>query len=239
MAQFNEVSSVIGTRRDDETLPVSCIPPMKPFGSFISEHTAEYALVPDLVRRLSPRFRDVIPMFFWSTREGNATATSSMSGITVRLLTAFPRRPKVSELGQDRIIMKVNQQLLGYARASADAGITVLAGIPLVSSILTLRVTSQCSWFDLREFVVTNEDCFIEMALDGTVTSNAPSRVSLRQPLNDLEILDAASRCLAFRWEDAVEILRQIRCTQLKFRGFPFFGGYKPFHVILPCNEGV
>ena len=89
-------------------------------GSFISEHTAEYILVPNLLRRLTPHYQHIIPMFFWSTREGNTIAARTMSDVTVRLLTAFPRRPKIAASHPNRITMKVNQRLLAYARAGAE-----------------------------------------------------------------------------------------------------------------------
>ena len=63
--------------------------------SFISEHTSEYILVPNIVRRLTQKFNQVIPVFLWLTREGNTTALEMMDGKQIRLLTAFPRRPKV------------------------------------------------------------------------------------------------------------------------------------------------
>lgn len=207
-----------------------------PQASFVSEHTTEYVLVPDLIRRLSPHFQSIIPMFFWSTREGNTTAARNMSGITVRLLTAFPRRPKISRLSDDRITMKVNQQLIDYARASADVGIAAFAGIPLVSSLFTFRIDSPCCWYDLREFFSTNTDCFVEMTLNGTVIPNPPSRSSIRQSSSDQQILNAVNRSPTLQWDVAIETLCRIRYMQPKFNSFPFFGGYKPFHLIFPIQ---
>ena len=119
---------------------------MKRLTSFMSEHTAEYVLVPNIVRQLSAHFCDIIPMYFWSTREGNRTADEFMSARPARILTVFPRRPKVSETVEERITMKVNQELIGYTRVSLSVMIPVFAGVPLVSSLLALRIESPCSW---------------------------------------------------------------------------------------------
>ncbi len=107
-----------------------------PLESFISEHSAEYILVPNIVRRLTPKFTQVAPVFLWLSREGNRTALEMMAGKRIRLLTAFPRRPKI--LSPNSIAMKVNHELVAYSERSADAGMVVLLGVPLVSSLSTL-----------------------------------------------------------------------------------------------------
>jgi hypothetical protein len=201
----------------------------------MSEHTAEYVLVPDLVRRLSPHFRAIIPMFFWSTREGNATARKLMSNISVRLVTAFPRRPKISRSAENQITMKVNQELLSYASVSADAGIPVFAGIPLVASLSTLRVESSCCWFDLREFTTADRDCFVGMTLDGAITPDHQAQEFSPLPLNDLQILAIVNESPVLPWVDAIEALRRIRYMAPESGRFSFFGGYKPFHFVFPA----
>ena len=52
---------------------------MKPTG-FMSEHSTEYALVPNFIAQVAGRFPHVIPMYFWSTREGAQIANESMGG---------------------------------------------------------------------------------------------------------------------------------------------------------------
>ena len=106
--------------------------------SFISEHTGEYALIPDLRRRLSPRYRNIVPIYFWSSREGNVRMLEKLRPMPVRLLTAFARRPKVDKRHPGTIYLKVNKELVEYAHASEPLGLPVIAGIPLVSSVFDL-----------------------------------------------------------------------------------------------------
>lgn len=201
--------------------------------SFISEHSAEYILVPNIVRRLTRKFTEVIPLFLWLSREGNTTALGMMAGRQIRLLTAFPRRPKLLSGSQDGITMKVNRELLAYSAASADAGMVVLVGVPLLSSLSMLRIDTQCCWFELKGCATTERDYFVEIGLDGTVISNdAPAR-ALSGPLTDAEIQDAADRCRIMPWTQAVQNIRRVRSIQPEAHGFPFFGGYKPFHLML------
>jgi hypothetical protein len=204
-----------------------------PLKSFISEHTAEYVLVPSLVSQLAGQFQQIIPVFFWLTREGNTTAIELMGDARTQLLTAFPRRPKVSSRSQDRITMKVNRELLEYSVASANEGISVLAGVPLVSSLSMLRMESRCCWFELNPSAPIDTDSFVEIGLDGTVVSNTAPSSALSGPLSDIQIQQAALRCPVMSWRMAVEKLRLIRSGQPEFRGFPFFRGYKPFHLVL------
>lgn len=196
--------------------------------SFISEHTAEYILVPDLVRRLAPDFQEVIPIFFWATREGNSTAAMTMFETSVRILSAFARRPKI--LAEDRIMMKINPELVQYSRISADAGIPVLAGIPLVSSLSLLRLSSKCSWYELGN---TGES-YVEVMLDGKAVSEQHVRNQFTTPLDDKQIREMASRSPVMTWASAVATIRAIRSQQSAFTHYPFFGGYKPFHLLLP-----
>ena len=203
-------------------------------GSFISEHTAEYILVPDLLRRLTPHYQHIIPMFFWSTREGNTIAARTMSDVTVRLLTAFPRRPKITVTHPDRITMKVNQRLLAYSRAGAEMGVPVIAGIPLVSSFRDLRPDSPCAWYDLQPLSSEEGDCHIEMAADGSVVAETPIRPTPSEPLTDASILALLADSSSYPWEHAIETLRSLRHSEPEFSGFPFFGGYRPFHFVLP-----
>jgi hypothetical protein len=200
--------------------------------SFMSEHTAEYALTPDLIRRLSPHFNGTIPMFFWSTREGNAAARKGMSNVAVRLLTAFPRRPKTTGSDQSHVFMKVNVELLSYAQTSARFGVSVCAGVPLITSLSTFRANSPCCWFDLQGFGESHQDHILEIANDGTAATISESNSSSPQPLNDMQLAALTSRCPLLSWVEAVEKLREIRSLTPDSGRFSLFGGYKPFHLV-------
>lgn len=201
--------------------------------SFMSEHTAEYALAPDLIRRLSPHFNGIIPMFFWSTREGNAAARKGMANMTVRLLTAFPRRPKTSGSDQSRVFMKVNVELLSYAQTSTRLGVSVCAGVPVITSLSAFRPNSPCCWFDLQGFGESHQDHILEIASDGTAATVSESNSSSPQPLTDMQLAALANQCPLLSWVEAVERLREIRFLTPDSGRFSFFGGYKPFHFAL------
>lgn len=204
-----------------------------PLHSFISEHSAEYVLVPNIVSRLTGKYGQVTPVFLWLSREGNATALEMMADRRIRLLTVFPRRPKISSRLQDGITMKINHELLRYSAGSAGAGMTVLVGVPLLSSLSMLSIGTKCCWFELGASSTTDRDYFVEIGLNGMLISNDAPAQALSGPLNDAQIQDAANRCRIMPWAQAVENIRWVRSLQPEVGGFPFFGGYKPFHLML------
>ncbi len=207
----------------------------------MSEHTAEYVLVNDVVRRLAPAFSEAIPIFFWTTREGNLTACESMSALSFKLLTCFARRPKL-HAADDRIIMKVNRQLFCYCRASSAVEIPVIAGIPLVRSLHLLRTTSPCCWIDIAK-LSSSDDVSIEVLLDGTNASIPEAKMSAQFLLGSEEIQTLVAQSPILTWECAIGLIRDIRRAARLFdqaEGYgylPWFGGYKPFHIVLPTNH--
>ena len=109
----------------------------KPIG-FMSEHTAEFYLVPALLRASSTHGVQAFPFYFWSTREGNRVGVESGIGQGLRIAAIYPRRPKVRHAGDDRVLIKFNHSLFVAAREGEALGLPVLAGVPLVSSLFDL-----------------------------------------------------------------------------------------------------
>jgi hypothetical protein len=179
----------------------------------MSEHTAEYVLVGDLVRRLSPAFPNVISMFFWATREGNRTAIKSMAELNLRLVMCFARRPKIEHAEGDHILMKINPELVHYSNASAALNIPVLVGLPMVTSLSSLRLNSPCHWFDLVKFECANQpEFYVAVAPNGEPTL-CDSNERLTGPLTDLEIEEVVRNAPLLTWSRAIEHLRDVRRT--------------------------
>lgn len=112
---------------------------------FMSERTAEYVLVPDLISRLQS-FTMITPFFHWSSREGQVKAQAGYDG-PVRLVAAYARRPKVDAPGDPEVTIKFNALLFHHARQLAKLGIPVLAGVPCVSRLSDLQLGVPCAWF--------------------------------------------------------------------------------------------
>jgi hypothetical protein len=210
--------------------------------SFMSEHTAEYVLVNDLVRRLTPAFPNLVPIFFWATREGNRTAHESMFGQQLRLMTCFARRPKVDHAAPNHLFMKINGELIYYRDVCAPLEIPVLAGLPMVKSLSGLRLNSSCNWFDLAKFDSSDQaEFYVRIASDGTATLGDSSPI-LQRPLTNPQIEELVSKSPVLSWDRVVDHLRDIRRTVSERRvqdygySLPFIGGYKPFFLLVLGN---
>ena len=213
--------------------------------SFMSEHTAEYVLVNDLVCRLTPAFPNLIPIFFWAKREGNRTALESMHDLNCRLVTCFARRPKVEYAAPDHLFMKINSELMQYRQACEPLDIPVLAGLPMVKSLSDLRLNSPCNWFDLAKFDCINQEFYVTLGPDGAVTLD-DSTHKLPKPLTNPQIEELVNKSPLLTWSRAVEHLRHVRRMvsdharkNYGYVRFPFFGGYKPFLLLALAADSI
>ena len=195
--------------------------------SFMSEHTVEFYLVPRFIAILNTRFPYVLPFFFWSTREGNATSRRAEPAHPVRVCALFPRRPKLGETGN--VLMKVNLELYDIASELSDAGIPVFAGIPLVSSLIQLAQTFECNWYCLTDS--ENKSADREVECDSAVEL---VEATLRGPLRHHEVVDIVeARSQPTTWQIMIETLRYIRNREaLDGYHFRFGPVYKPVYFM-------
>lgn len=205
--------------------------------SFMSESTAAYALVPDLIAQLGMHFAHIVPVYFWSTREGARVGIESMGNRTVRVLGAYARRPKVIHPGDDRILVKINDLIFSGAREGSRFGIPVLAGVPLVNSLADFSLGVRCSWFHIGGTSRTDTDC--EFLLPVSEQSAMPTlQQGILGPLTPAEIIEIAkSQCRELHWIEASEGMRSVKSPEGMFGGF-FGGGYRPFFLVMLSSRG-
>jgi hypothetical protein len=205
--------------------------------SFMSENTAAYALVPDIVAHLGKHFPHVIPVYFWSTREGARVGLESMGNQTVRVVGAYARRPKVIHPGDDRILVKINDLLFSAAQKGAEFGIAVFAGVPLVNSLADFSLGVRCSWFHIPGTSHAVTDC--EFLLPVSEQSPMPTlQHGISGALTPAGIVEIAeSQCRELHWMEAAEGMRSVKSPEGMHAG-PFGGGYRPFFLVIPSNHG-
>ena len=77
---------------------------------FLSEHTAEFAVVTSAHRIAAAFERRLTPIYFWKTREGTLH-TRRTSGATrlVRAANVFARRPKTVTAEDDHVLVRQRQ----------------------------------------------------------------------------------------------------------------------------------
>lgn len=201
--------------------------------SFISEHSSEYILVAKLAGILNRQFDTVIPIYFLSTREGGLISSECSPSRLVKIVSVFARRPKVNVPNQPYVEVKFNESLFKIAGLSSLMGIPTFAGIPLASSIMDLNLAIDCAWFQLTGSEIG--DVAYEIALDGKVLHKFRESSAIEGPLSQTELIGrVSSACRSIEWGDAIEKLRTIRRgTRDETNGYPFGGGYHPFHLML------
>lgn len=211
----------------------------------MSEHTAEYVLVTDLIRRLSNIIPCITPFFFWASREGQTKAQSSYGG-TIRLLGAYARRPKVTYAGETTIQIKFNELLFHHAFELKQAGVPLLAGVPCVSRLSDLRLNSLCAWFRIEAKETEWNDVFATVNLDDPMHARfSNSDSSVQGPLSTKEIHELIfehSRIML--WSDALDRLREVGRNLLQGRGassawYGRYLRYKPFYLAMLNRENL
>lgn len=199
-------------------------------GSFLSEHTAEFVLVPRAVTAFSTYSTAVVPIYLWANREGGRAARACAPDTRIRIVSIFARRPKTIDSCDDRILVKLNRELFHYSKEASSRGVPTLAGIPLVASLHQLRLECECAWwrltdhpYDDLEFVLPLE-CSISAHADGD-HYNCPRQLHTLAK-------EAVSEAKLFCWDNALETLRELRraCAGHHYR---YGSRYKPFSLLL------
>ena len=210
--------------------------------SFISEHTAEYFLVPAALQVFSETGEQVLPLYFWATREGSRISRECGSGEEeVRLVAVYPRRPKVIQPNQDHVYVKFNLSLFETAKFAQTLDVPVFAGVPLASSILDLSPKTLVAWFHLEPKEKPIRDEVVRVALHGKDEDTDSS--SMVKRIGEEELLDLAlNRSRTQDWDACLnqmkEVRRYVRVSNYGSR-WPWFGGYKPFFIVIVENNSV
>lgn len=206
--------------------------------SFMSEHTAEYALVPHLVAQLEGSFRTIIPLYYWATREGSRVGRDSLIEVPVRVVAVFARRPKVFCPGDEKILVKINDTLFAAAQAGGQVGIPVLAGVPLVNSLAHFSTGVPCSWFHIGNAPPSGWDVEFWMPLS---EAEACNHLELPQgvagPLIGAQVGETVdSQCSELHWEEALDAMRHVKSAG-GYQHPIFGGGYRPFFLVMARDD--
>lgn len=200
--------------------------------SFMSEHTAEYAVVPDLSATLSGRYSRIIPVYFWSTREGSRVGCESGSDRPFRVVAAFARRPKVAHAGSESIVVKVNEILFSTAHLGTYFGVPILAGVPMINDLHDFFVGASCSWFHITSQSELNVDREFRLSLEGEV-QNGSLPTGIAGPLSKTEIVEVVeSQCRELDWLSVLDAMRHLKSAG-RTRHPIFSCGYRPFFMVI------
>lgn len=200
--------------------------------SFMSEHTAEFALLQNLCLKIGAFEPSLFPIFYWKSREGSALASQCMSGATVRILMVFPRRPKVYRPGQTSVRIKFNEEILAAARIALRHGIPTIAGMPLVSSLAAYNLSCDCAWFRLSaERPSPNEELDIPLAAPDEPTSDTSPIPRLSRNADFRAIVQAD--CRRLDWSSACSAIDDIKRGSGDSPRFFWGSIYRPVFLVM------
>lgn len=200
--------------------------------SFISEHTAEYVLVPNLKSILCKEFNTVTPIFPWATREGSTISRHLHKGERFKVIGMYPRRPKLT--GSDPYItVKLNRQIFVGAQCGMEFGIPIIAGCPLVRDFWELGNIPVCLWLKLDQF--SNDD--VQLDIEQIQPYSITNQMSKFLFSNDEALLSyLTERAKLMDFDIALSAFGNIKLSSRDLEFFSFFksmGGYRPVYFLL------
>lgn len=210
--------------------------------SFLSEHSVEYVIVPRAVSVLRGSFDNVIPLYFWKSREGGALSLQLNANVTVRVLALFPRRPKLVNFDDyDSIYGKINTEIFDFSAKALGFGIPVAVALPLVRNMLQLGVDPKIAWVRVDcgdvdahsegdVHLIFNDEKGLA-SLDGFL----PKSVGIMEE-SDLPRM-VTSNCTLLTWGEAAEAMSELRVVSESHRyALRLFGGgvkYRPVYLVV------
>lgn len=119
--------------------------------SYISEHSAEYYLVPALKKILQEQYSHVAPVFPWISREFSKISRQLHKDDLFHVLVMFPRRPKLNGPDSGEIYVTINWELENFNKVGEEKGVPVIAGCPRAVDIWDLSNCQNYAWLDLAQ----------------------------------------------------------------------------------------
>lgn len=119
--------------------------------SYISEHSAEYYLVPALKTILQEEYSHIAPVFPWISRELSNISKHLHKDDWFHVLVMFPRRPKIDGTDDFEVYVTINRELEYFSKAGKEKGVPVIAGCPMAMNLWDLSDSNTHAWIDLSQ----------------------------------------------------------------------------------------
>jgi hypothetical protein len=199
--------------------------------SYVSEHSLEYIMIPKLQVILSRKYRNVVPIYFWSTREGSALSKDVNNFRNLKLLSAFPRRPKLGKNEPHIIYGKINEDVLEFAQSAKSIGIPTVYCFPVINSLSDMTSNCKCIWMSITNNKAIGDLHFAinREAEEIAVDIEQGNQINV---LSDADILSIAEEAKVFEWRDAILHLKELRRANMRSVGY-WMTQYKPVYVLL------
>lgn len=200
--------------------------------SFICERSAEYILIPQVIEALRSKFRYVVPIYPWISREGGNISKLVNSSCSFKVLGLYPRRPKLLP-NNEEIIVKFSEQIIYGAKASQALGIPIIAGCPLAKSFWELSECKSFLWANLAEFSIDDIDYCAVVNAHGLM-KDEPEGYFFKDINRIYEIIERSDKY--FNISTFIDAIKEIKMSSGGIGYYIpmyFMGGYKPVYFLL------
>ncbi len=199
----------------------------------MSEHTAEFVLVPKLVECIKTRYTNVVPVYYWATREGNNLSRDLHRNMNVKIIAFFPRRPKLDNKSPKLIYGKINSLIFEFANFASSLNIPTIAGLPIADSLLDLSQNPSIFWFHISK--TEPKDITFEINKHNkklNFHNNEKVAVKILVESDFDGIIEKSKLC---NWEEAINNLRLLKPNNYSnriFSRFNLWGIYRPIFIL-------
>jgi len=201
--------------------------------SFIGEHTVELTIVPLLKSILEREFTFVVPIFPWMTHEGGSISKIIHKDDEFKIIGLYPRRPKLSKIKIDTIILKISSQIVFGAKGGKSLGIPIIGGLPLVRNLWELSNKPECLWFKLD----SDKDEQVEYEIPFNKIYQPEkllSKITFKSEDDMINFLKKTAK--TFNMVEAIKAFGKIKMDSMNldfYSSFAYMGGYKPIYFLL------
>lgn len=187
--------------------------------SYISEHTAEYYLVPALTKILTKKYSYVAPVFPWISREFSRISKKIHQDDKFHILVMFPRRPKLCSEQDNDIYITINPELAEFYNIAEAKKVPVLVGWPLAKNIWELS-KCQYKWSNLSKNI------------DSQYLNSTRALEQNGLILDEIDIYNLVEKSSIFDYlsfHNFISVLKEVRPYR------PYGGFYKPVYFLIKC----
>jgi hypothetical protein len=167
------------------------------------------------------------------TREGSNISLELHVNDRFRVLGLYPRRPKSVSAKDERLVIKINEQILIGAQVGSKVGIPIIGGCPIASDFWELGNDPNCLWVNLES--QGSEDYEIQLDL-----SNSPYQIKTHSEFvfhSDRDLLDYVEmKSKAIDINTALDAFKSIKMHSSGYGNYyhmAFMGGYKPVYFLM------
>ncbi|TRX75098.1 hypothetical protein [Pseudomonas mangiferae] len=200
--------------------------------SYICERTAEYTIVPELVRHLKSKHSYVTPIYPWMTRELSRFSRELPGAGGFKILGLYARRPKIRAGLDNSIYIKINREIVIASKVARDFGIPMIAGCPLARNLIELGCCDRFLWVDLHSVYPSDADSLV--VVDNFSWDKTSEEAFLNSDLAQV-MQDAESVMREVNLNILAEAIKAIGLAVqgIDYHPYYFKVGYKPVYFLI------